>query len=55
MDYFDGLLYFLSGQGQYIVHTLMDGQKALGCNLKILKFCFSFTGLEHHEGESLMT
>jgi len=33
-------LYYLSGQGQYTVHTLsMEGQKALGLNLKYLKLC----------------
>jgi len=33
-------LYFLSGQGQYTVHTFpMEGPKALGLNLKYLKLC----------------
>jgi len=52
-------LYFLSGHGEYTVHTFpMEGLKTLGLNVKHLKLCSEderrSDGLGH-EGESLMT
>jgi len=53
MDYFDD---FFLDKESILVHTFsMEGQKALGLNLKHLKLCsedgLELMGLERHEGE----